>query len=150
MRNLDTINHLRSDSRDLYGSNGDSGNGVFMITSKIDHTTLVVVASDQLGWDHVSVSHRKRVPNWYEMEQVKAMFFEEDETCMQLHVPASDHINNHANVLHLWRPQKAEIPRPPSIMVGLEGVTNVTSEQVKKFIKPSLVMASILAATMAQ
>ena len=150
MRNLYTINHLRADSREHYGSNGDSGNGVFRVTSKIDHSTLIVVASNQLGWDHVSVSHRKRVPNWYEMEQIKSMFFEDDETCMQLHVPATDHINNHPNVLHLWRPKNVAIPRPPSIMVGLEGVTNVTPEQARKLIKPSIVMTAILAASMAQ
>jgi len=150
MRNLDTINHLRIDSREHYGSNGDSGNGVFRVTSKIDHSALIVIASNGGSWDHVSVSHRKRVPNWYEMEQVKAMFFEEDETCMQLHVPAADHVNNHVNVLHLWRPQKAEIPRPPSIMVGIEGVTNVTPGQAKKLKPRSLVMSAILAASMAQ
>lgn len=150
MRNLDTINHIRADSSEHYGSDGDSGNGVFMVTSKIDHSKLVVVASNGGGWDHVSVSHRKRVPNWYEMEQIKAMFFQDDETCMQLHVPATDHINNHPNVLHLWRPHEVAIPRPPSIMVGMEGVTNVTPGLAKKLRHNSLVMSALLAASMAQ
>ncbi len=76
------------------------------------------------------------------------MFFEPDETCMQLHVPASDHINNHANVLHLWRPQLLEIPRPPAIMVGIEGVTNaraIHSRQSKHL--TNLAVAAIFAAT---
>jgi hypothetical protein len=32
---------------------------------------------------------------------------------MQVHVPASEHINIHPYTLHLWRPLLLEIPRPP-------------------------------------
>jgi hypothetical protein len=49
---------------------------------------------------------------------MKRLFFREDETAMQLHVPATDHINCHPHCLHLWRPTEVEIPRPPAIMVG--------------------------------
>ncbi len=148
MRNLEELDRYRVDMSDHYGSIGDDGNGVFAIKSSIDGTTLRVIASNGGDWDHVSVSHRKCVPNWYEMEQIKRMFFEPDETCMQLHVPASDHINNHANVLHLWRPQLLEIPRPPAIMVGIEGVTNaraIHSRQSKHL--TNLAVAAIFAAT---
>lgn len=151
MKNLQDLDHLRVDMSSYYGSIGDEGNGAFDVKSKIDGTTLRVIASNGGDWDHVSVSHRKRVPNWHEMEQVKKLFFEQDETCMQLHVPAADHINNHANVLHLWRPQKADIPRPPSIMVGIEGVTNANAAHLRKYLKPrSLVLSAIIAASMAQ
>lgn len=81
--------------------------------------SLLIVASDGMGWDHVSVSLANRCPTWEEMEYVKHIFFREGETAMQLHVPVSDHINCHPYCLHLWRPQNAEIPRPPAIMVGL-------------------------------
>jgi hypothetical protein len=64
-------------------------------------------------WEHVSVSTRNRTPNWYEMAFIKDVFWSEDETVMQLHVPKSDHRNLHPHVLHLWRPRNAEIPRPP-------------------------------------
>jgi hypothetical protein len=53
------------------------------------------------------VSRRNRCPNWTEMEHVKRMFFGDNETAM------------HPWCLHLWRPQQAEIPRPPGIMVSL-------------------------------
>jgi hypothetical protein len=69
-------------------------------------------------WDHVSVSTATRCPTWEEMEFIKRLFFERDETAMQLHVPARDHINNHPYCLHLWRPLDQPIPRPPAIMVG--------------------------------
>ncbi|WP_428337469.1 DUF7694 domain-containing protein [Paenirhodobacter sp.] len=70
------------------------------------------------GWDHVSVSLPRRCPNWEEMSFVKGMFFQDDETAMQLHVPLSQHINHHPYCLHLWRPHQFEIPRPPFWMVG--------------------------------
>jgi hypothetical protein len=93
--------------------------GAFLIPSKVDGQQLVVIASTGLGWDHVSVSRRNRCPNWAEMEQVKRLFFRDDETAMQLHVPPSDHVNLAPTCLHLWRPNDGrEIPRPPRELVG--------------------------------
>jgi hypothetical protein len=80
--------------------------------------TMLVVASHGMGWDHVSVSLRNRCPKWHEMEYVKRLFFKEDETAMQLHVPPAQHINCHPHCLHLWRPQNAAIPLPDPIMVA--------------------------------
>jgi hypothetical protein len=79
---------------------------------------LKVIASSGEGWDNVSVSCNGRYPTWAEMEHVKHLFFEDDETAMQLYVPAKDHINCHPHCLHLWRSHDKEIARPPSIMVG--------------------------------
>ena len=121
MRNLRLLDQYRDNSDQvfaLYGNDGDETCGVFAIPSKIDGQELRIVASSGLDWDHVSVSRRSRCPNWIEMEQVKRLFFKDEETAMQLHVPASDHINVHPYCLHLWRPQKSEIPRPPSMMVA--------------------------------
>jgi len=63
-----------------------------------------VMASAGMGWDHVSISRQNRCPNWPEMEHIKRLFFRDDETAMQLHVPPSDHISIHPYCLHLWRP----------------------------------------------
>lgn len=79
---------------------------------------LRVIASWGMGWDHVSVSHRDRIPLWEEMCWVKDQFFEAEETVMQLHPPHSEYVNNHSRCLHLWRPQADPVPRPPSMMVG--------------------------------
>lgn len=76
-------------------------------------------------WDHLSVSAAHRCPTWDEMEFVKRLFFERDECAMQLHVPPRDHVNNHEFCLHIWRPLDVDIPRPPSIMVGIAGVTGL-------------------------
>lgn len=76
-------------------------------------------------WEHVSVHRRRReagewvkeTPTWDEMDRIKGMFWEDDETVMQLHVPHTDKINFHAKCLHLWRPTNVEIPCPPTILV---------------------------------
>ena len=101
-----------------FGGIGDHETGVFEVPSKIDKAPMRVIASNGLEWDHVSVSRRNRTPNWAEMAQIKDLFFHDDETVMQLHVPASDHINDHPHCLHLWRPHKMAIPRPPACLVG--------------------------------
>lgn len=83
------------------------------------HTTeLRVIASVGDGWDHVSVSLEYRCPTWAEMERVKRLFFGDDETAMQLHVPPSQHVDCHPHCLHLWRPLQGAIPRPHSSLVG--------------------------------
>ncbi|GJD92875.1 DUF7694 domain-containing protein [Methylobacterium iners] len=97
--------------------------GCFDVPCPATGSTLRVIATALMDWDHVSVSHRKRCPNWPEMSRIKELFFRDDECAMQLHVPAADHINNHPYCLHLWRPHHVEIPRPPGEMVGIAGVS---------------------------
>jgi hypothetical protein len=123
MRNLYLLDAYRvTDPRTLAhwgGWAGDDTCGMFVVRSPIDGGDLKVVASAGEGWDHVSVSRPNRCPNWPEMEHVKRLFFRDDETAMQLHVPPSDHVNMHRYCLHLWRPLDCGIPRPPSILVGV-------------------------------
>lgn len=106
----------RMGSEDIIGNNG-----AFVLTLK--HNQYVrVIASDQLGWEHVSVSRRDRCPTWDEMCQVKAMFWDESDCVIQYHPPKSEYVNNHPYCLHLWRPVGGEIQMPPSYLVGLKGV----------------------------
>lgn len=120
MRSLYELNRYRC--RDdwvmrAYGGFGDDKFGAFWLDDG-----LFVIAANGGGWDHVSVSfgaESVRCPTWEEMEQVKRLFFHPDETVMQLHVPATDHISYHPYCLHLWRPHEpVKIPRPPQWMVG--------------------------------
>lgn len=111
MRNLNELNAYRKVHPTLGA--GDKTCGFFVLLDG-----LRVIASSGDGWDHVSVSLENRTPTWAEMERVKRLFFKEEETVMQLHVPPSDHINFHPYCLHLWRPQLVTIPRPPSYMIG--------------------------------
>lgn len=94
------------------GSNKTYGfNGVFVIPYK--RYELTVIVSDKLGWDHVSVSLKDRVPTWYEMKYVKELFFDDDEIVVQFHPPKEKYVNFHSNVLHMWKKQGAvyELPR---------------------------------------
>jgi len=115
MKNLDTEQFNQMRVRHYSGHLGDARCGAFVVPYQA-HILRVIAVSDA-GWDHVSVSLELRIPNWEEMEYVKRLFFRDTEYAMQLHVPSASHINCHPNVLHLWRPHKQMIPRPPSWMV---------------------------------
>jgi hypothetical protein len=124
MRNLYLLDQYRAWAWERrMGGPGDDRGGAFIVPSEVDRRPLRIVASNGEGWDHVSVSRADRCPTWAEMEQVKRLFFAEGETAMQLHVPSSDHVNNHPYCLHLWRPHDAPIPRPPALMVGVAHLT---------------------------
>jgi hypothetical protein len=69
------------------------------------------------GWEHVSVSTDRRIPNWTEMCFVKNLFWPPEDCVVQYHPPASDYINVHPHVLHLWRPIEEKIPMPPRLLV---------------------------------
>ena len=101
-------------------------NGRFLFQR--NNTVLQVIASDGLGWDHVSVSHAKRCPTWEEMCWIKDLFFEPEETAVQFHPPESVYVNNHPFCLHLWRQQGAGIALPDPIFVGVRGID---SQQAK-------------------
>lgn len=123
MKDLTTLDKYRQrqDEKRIYGANGDSGNGIFKVF--VNGKSFYIVASNGGGWEHVSVSpcNRKRqtCPTWDEMCAIKDLFFDEEETVVQYHPPKSDYVNMHPYCLHLWRPIGREIPRPPSIFVGI-------------------------------
>jgi len=50
---------------------------------------------------------------------VKELFWDPEDTVMQLHPPRSEWVNNMPYCLHLWRPVGLAIPRPPNITVGI-------------------------------
>lgn len=120
MRNLYELDRYRMTQEQAnawHGWRGDHTAGAFLVPSPIDKAPMVVVAAAAEGWDHVSVSRKNRCPNWAEMEHIARLFFADDETAMQLHVPPGDHINRHPYVLHWWRSHDQPIPRPPQLFV---------------------------------
>ncbi len=99
----------------IYGNNG------YFLIYVPGHRVLNVLVSDSGGWDHVSVSIIKRknsTPNWDEMNYIKDLFFDPEETVVQFHTKKSEYINTHNGCLHLWRNQTVEYDLPPQIMVG--------------------------------
>jgi len=131
----------------LKSNPGFGNNGAFRLPVSLgpgDNVTLLAadhakpffiiwaIISDSDGWDHVSahvqmlpsggvarthMSEDRRTPTWAEMCFVKSLFFEPEETVMQLHPAASKYINCHPYVLHLWRPYNRSIPMPDASMV---------------------------------
>lgn len=79
---------------------------------------MTVVASDQTGWDHVSVSLPSITPTWSMMCFVKDLFWEDHEVVVQYHPKKEDYVNLHKHCLHMWRIQTDAIPIPPTWMVG--------------------------------
>jgi hypothetical protein len=85
--------------------------GAFMIGE------LRVIAADGDGWEHVSISLANRVPNWEEMCQMKNLFWDKEDCVIQFHPPQNVYVNNHHNVLHLWRKIGSEFETPPMMLV---------------------------------
>jgi hypothetical protein len=85
---------------------------------------LTIIATDGAGtdWEHVSVSTRRRIPNWTEMAFVKKLFWDPEDCVVQFHPPESEYVNNYSVVLHLWRWRRGKFPMPPSEFVGVKGV----------------------------
>ena len=114
MRNLHALDKHRVLSP-FHHSWGDETCGAFLFNRK--NQELRVLASQDDDWDHVSVSLKNRCPNWEEMDYIKRLFFEDNELCVQFHVPVDRHISLHPFCLHLWRNKKIDYPLPPAIYV---------------------------------
>lgn len=111
----------------ICGSDSSMGNnGAFVIPASTRGRPLRVVASDGMGWEHVSVSMPDRCPTWEDMDFVKNLFWDPEDAVMQLHPPRSMHVNNHPYCLHLWRPIDAFIPLPPEWLVGVKAAGDLS------------------------
>lgn len=122
-----SIERYRLANAGMWSSTADMGaNGAFQISR--DGVLLRVLASDGthwseeglpgIPWEHVSVSLMRRTPTWEEMDFVKRIFWRDDETVLQFHVPRAVHINVADTCLHLWKPIGVEILLPPPQTVG--------------------------------
>src|SRR5258708_420898 len=87
---------------ELIDSTGN--NGAFRLPSLIGSRELYVIASDGMGWEHVSVhvweAKKYRLPIWPEMCHVKELFWDDEDIVMQLHPRKSEYVNCHPYVLH--------------------------------------------------
>ena len=119
--------HVPEVARIRYGRGAssvrDGNNGWFVLPSpKQKGRRLAIVASDGMGWEHVSVhaaeGDRSITPTWGEMCHIKDLFWDDEDVVMQLHPKKSEYVNCHEHTLHLWRPTAAEIPTPHHLLVG--------------------------------
>ncbi len=125
-------------------------NGTFLIFGPCGEE-LKIIASDgeteaSGGWEHVSVSTRRRTPNWREMCFVKELFWDDEDCVVEFHPPRSNYVNNHEFCLHLWRSVDQYIPMPPPILVGFKGVSPAQAEAIMTIEAPSGGFLAILKA----
>lgn len=107
----------------FYSDSSDGFNGAFSFNIPGEARRVLCIASDGLGWKHVSVSFgpdSKKCPSWVVMCCVKNLFFEDTDWVMQFHPPTSDYVNNHPGCLHLWQPTDKPFPTPDSLLVGIK------------------------------
>jgi hypothetical protein len=129
MRDLTELDAIRDTDRERlmgFPSWARKWGGVFRMPIKGYRSGLLIIASagddpeTRSGWDHVSASLPNRCPTWDEMCRVKDRFFLPTERAFQLHPMESENISNHPYCLHIWRPVHADLPVPPSYMVGIK------------------------------
>lgn len=103
----------------MYRSTPAEGNNGAFIVPGPRGPKLFCIASDQLGWEHVSISpvDKNRCPYWDEMCFIKDLFWLPVECVVQYHPPQARYVNIYSYVLHLWRPTDIQIPMPPLVMV---------------------------------
>ena len=102
--------------------NVDNGN-----VAKLKVDVRSIKASDKclvsltkiMGWEHLGVSHKNKIPSWLCMEEMKELFFKDDEECFQFHPKLENYINNNEYTLHIWRKEDGTMETPPYILVGL-------------------------------
>jgi hypothetical protein len=92
-------NECRIRSAALGSTDQIGNNGAFTIP--FESFILHVVASEGMGWEHVSVSLSHRIPNWREMCFIKNLFWDEEDMVIQYHPKKSEYVNRHDNCLHL-------------------------------------------------
>lgn len=128
-------------------------NGVFVakipVKRRVPGTTVIqteqdlmmIIAADGLGWEHVSVSLKSgTVPEWSVMCAVKDLFWDEEDVVVQIHPKASEYVNCHPGVLHLWRESGKNISTPPSEFVGYKKDPDKSEASAKPRLKSPLVI----------
>lgn len=69
------------------------------------HKGSVVVGENEDGWEHVSFSpnYSNYIPHWKDMCELKNMFWDKDEECIQFFPKEENYVNIKENCLHIWR-----------------------------------------------
>ena len=104
---MKTLEEIRSDSRLMMKKDGLLPEGCYSARIKLSNGVegSVVFGLHENGiWEHISIElFRRRLPTWEEMCEVKDIFWNEDEECVQIHPRIEDYVNI-TEALHIWRP----------------------------------------------
>ena len=67
-----------------------------------------IAGFDEDGMEHVSIKlRRKALPSWYELCEVKDIFWKDEEEVVQIHPKKSEYVNI-TDAMHLWRPKNGD------------------------------------------
>lgn len=116
------VENYRIRSGDFKSLTGEHFGAFYIESPKSGRAPLRCIVDDGTnpefpGWEHVSVSLENRTPSWDEMQFIKTLFWDDEETVLQFHPKKSKYKNQHPYVLHLWRQVGINHPLPPSILV---------------------------------
>ena len=114
---MKTKAEILESSRIIVIQTGSDGGCCEIYLNGIKAEPATVIWSNGMGWEHVSVSYRKRCPTWEEMCAIKAMFWNPEEVVVQYHPRESEYVNQHPFCLHLWRKCSEDFETPPMICV---------------------------------
>lgn len=121
MSDFTFLNQYRERLGPYATEDSDRFRGRFRLTIK--GMRVIVLASDGMGWKHVSVSLRDyphTTPSWEMMCEIKDLFWEPQDWVIQFHPAKSEYVNTHPGCLHLWQPTHLKFPTPKSILVGFK------------------------------
>ncbi len=71
-------------------------------TSKLTCILSGAAEEDGKRWVHLSIAHARRQPSYQELAIAKVKFLGAEAMAFQVFAPKSQHVNIHANALHLW------------------------------------------------
>jgi len=66
------------------------------------NTGIIAMFSVDDGMEHISMSHKSRLPTYWEMKTARYVIMSKDITVAQLFPPESEFVNLHNYCLHLW------------------------------------------------
>lgn len=83
---------------------GIEGGGYINLSSGVRASFVMGTHEGEDGHsEHVSIElYARRLPTWYEMCEVKDIFWDYEEEVIQIHPKKSDYVNM-TEALHLWR-----------------------------------------------
>jgi len=61
----------------------------------------ILISQDNGKW-HLSISHPKRLPRYYELKRARYKYLPDVKYMAQIFPPESEFVNVHKNCLHLW------------------------------------------------
>ena len=93
------------------------------------NTGIVAILSIDAGLEHLSISHKDRLPTYEEMKEARYQLMSQNINVAQIFPPKENFINVHDYCLHLWELNESEYNRnstntsnAPEIVSYLENV----------------------------